>query len=236
MTYDITKLHPTPAGWIRRSGIPERYRGLTMADIDTAVAYVGGKKIAIKDSPVQDWLEGVRRDGLSYDNARGLLLSGTPGTGKTRLMAILLQEVARTVPTAHLGHSPESLLATPVGFSTFAGLIENRKRMFNVPSDSDEWARLDHKVEIFNATAGGEWDVRVAGIDDVGKEHTTSSRFAEDSFDYLLRHRFDKGYPTLVTSNLRRDDWGIYGDSMVSFAHEALTEVVIMNKKGDGRR
>lgn len=235
--YDQSTLHPTPAGWLRRSGIPARYRGLGIEDCDTVRVEVDGKRVKVADSPVMDFLDGQRREGLMFDNARGLLLTGQPGRGKTRLLSVVLQELIRKMPPQYLGQTPAVALATPVGFIQVADLIEKRKRTFGLPEDSEERAKLDHTCEIFAATAGPEWDVRVAGLDDLGKEHSTSSRFAEDSIDHLLRRRFDKGLPTLISSNVPRDDWeAAYGESMVSFAHEALTELVIVNTKGDARR
>lgn len=234
MSYDYDALHPLPQGWIRRSGIPVRYRGLSLEDCDTVRVLQGGKSLKVADTGLVEWLE-AKRHNLQDDNARGLLLSGQPGTGKTRLMAILLQELARRTTPAVFGHSVMQNVDTPVGFIQFSDYIEKRKRMFSLPEDSDEWAKLDYTCEIFSASAGPQWDVRVAGFDDLGKEHATASRFSQDSFDWLLRRRFDKGYPTLVTSNLPRAKWGVYGESMVSFAKEAFTEYTITNVEGDGR-
>ena len=73
-------------------------------------------------------------------------------------------------------------------------------------------------------------------IDDVGKEYRTSSNFAENEFDYLLRHRYDRGLPTLMTSNVPLDQWvETYGEAMHSFVHECVY-LIDMNGLPDLRR
>ena len=58
-------------------------------------------------------------------------------------------------------------------------------------------------------------DEREFVVDDVGKEHTTRSGFAEDTFDLLVRARHNAGLFTIYTSNVPFSRWSAdYSDSM----------------------
>lgn len=113
-----------------------------------------------------------------------------------------------------------------IGYTTFEGYLKRERRMMTLNNrlarteDADDLAALreidDHHLAIRN-------DITVMVIDDVGKEHTTATAYAEDEFDFLLRHRFDLGLTTLLTSNIAIDQWGQrYSDAMESFIHEAF--------------
>lgn len=235
MSYDIDELHPVPRAWIRRAQIPKRFLGWSIDDVlpDVAFAAPSGPVSALDDGRVGRWL----KTALSGSHGgRGLFLVGAPGQGKTTLAAVLLQEIARHASTKGLGHTAETPQHNPVLFTTYSGLLESRKRMFSLPEDGDEWAYLDLFQEAALGSAGHGYDAQFLVLDDVGKEHSTASRFAEDSLDFLLRSRFDRGLPTIVTTNLPLAEWDSYGESMSSFAREAFVHAVILNRKGDRRR
>jgi DNA replication protein DnaC len=72
-------------------------------------------------------------------------------------------------------------------------------------------------------------NVRVLVLDDLGKEATSEYNVA--GFDELLRTRYDKGLPTIVTTNLERSQWKTkYGTAMGSFVYEAFNRVIIEGK------
>jgi DNA replication protein DnaC len=76
-------------------------------------------------------------------------------------------------------------------------------------------------------------NVRVLVLDDLGKEYKGSG-FNDASFDEILRSRYDRALPTIVTTNVMRDDWKHqYGEAMGSFAFEAFRRVEII---GEDRR
>jgi hypothetical protein len=79
-----------------------------------------------------------------------------------------------------------------------------------------EWWEVDELKWIYNDAT------YLLVIDDVGKEYRAASGWAADMFEHLIRHRFDRGLPTLVTTNLRHADWNAeYNPSMFSFLGEA---------------
>jgi DNA replication protein DnaC len=79
--------------------------------------------------------------------------------------------------------------------------------------------------------------VRTFVLDDLGKEYRTANGWAENTFDALLRARFNAGLPTIVTTNVPLKNWGtVYGEPMGSFAREAFIPLAIIAKQGDRRR
>jgi DNA replication protein DnaC len=80
-------------------------------------------------------------------------------------------------------------------------------------------------------------NVRVFVLDDLGKEYRTTSGWAENTFDALLRSRFNAGLPTIVTTNVELENWGgVYGEPMGSFALEAFVPVKVKALRGDRRK
>lgn len=74
-------------------------------------------------------------------------------------------------------------------------------------------------------------------LDDLGKEYRTASGWAENTFDALLRSRFNAGLPTIVTTNVAMKDWGtVYGEPMGSFAYEAFIPIAVESEVGDRRK
>jgi DNA replication protein DnaC len=72
-------------------------------------------------------------------------------------------------------------------------------------------------------------NVRVLVLDDLGKEY--GSKYDDYSFDDILRSRYDKGLPTIVTTNKSREAWGTaYSEAMGSFAHEAFVRVKLVGE------
>ena len=86
---------------------------------------------------------------------------------------------------------------------------------------------------LFNVVSQGQ---QTFVLDDLGKEYRTSSNWAENTFDALLRSRFNAGFPTIVTTNVPLKSWGtVYGEAMGSFAYEAFIPIDII-AKGDRRK
>lgn len=140
---------------------------------------------------------------------RGLLWTGSPGTGKTTEgIKVLLECYFRW--------------NIPVFFIGFADYISGRKEQWsleNRPEAADRWWQIQRRIESVR-------EVPVLMIDDVGKQHDGPSRFAANELDLLLRQRHRDGLPTLITTNTRVEDWGsIYNESMGSFVKEAFDVV-----------
>ena len=59
-------------------------------------------------------------------------------------------------------------------------------------------------------------------LDDLGKEHLGRSGFQFAELDSLFRTRYQRGLPTLLSSNTPMKDWPeTYSPSFESFIHEA---------------
>jgi DNA replication protein DnaC len=159
-----------------------------------------------------------------------LLLVGDPGHGKTTLASTALQELIRGMSREAWG-LPDSNPKRPAMFMDYPKLLRVQKT---------QWSDFDDSVEtMINGIYGEgskENNVRTFVLDDLGKEHRTTTGWAENTFDALLRSRFNAGFPTIVTTNVPLKSWGtVYGEAMGSFAYEAFIPIDII-AKGDRRK
>lgn len=200
----------------RNTNIPKRFHDTVLSDYDP----VRG------DAHALEAVEAYADDLAAHrDAGKGLLLTGSPGAGKTMLACGVLNAAREN------GYS--------VFYLTFHDYVRyhtngfDLKRAWEKHDDVDayrDWKTLfDRIVAVRNS-------VEFLVLDDVGKEHSTQSRFAEDEFDSLLRHRYDRGLPTIMTTNMRPSSWaGTYSASMESFIHEACV-LVPVDPKADYRK
>lgn len=211
---DLTRESPWVRRSIRSSSIPLRYLGWTFDDLQP---YKNGTIAAVMDYK-SSFHEGriLRAEG-SAECGRGLLLAGSPGAGKTALAAVLGQSLIRDTTSRDFWNG----FTHPVFFATYPEYLASLQRSFSKEEESLESIALNCGVLI---------------LDDLGKEHKTSSGWSEATFDYLLRLRFDRGLPTVVTTNVPRSKWGIvYGEAMGSFVNECFTSLVVISPEGDRR-
>ncbi|MCZ0981875.1 ATP-binding protein [Streptomyces diastatochromogenes] len=148
---------------------------------------------------------------------KGLLLFGNAGTGKTTTASAILTTIRRTYGAV-------------VFFVPFAdyvqALIDHRNMRDLYQATGDEYAR--EKFLALQKLLDKVLTCALVVLDDMGKEHHTSSGFAADVFDALIRGRHRNGRPTILTSNNKPGDWDkVYNASMQSFITEAC-EVAAM--------
>jgi DNA replication protein DnaC len=96
--------------------------------------------------------------------------------------------------------------------------------------DGEDKREMSYELDGFHGRCRFDWlNVRVLILDDLGKEY--GSKYDDTSFDEILRSRYDKALPTIITTNVSRDKWSAqYGEAMGSFAHEAFHRVAIIGK------
>jgi DNA replication protein DnaC len=235
MQYDIAKMGFVKRHWLlNSSNIPHRFIGLGPDDVKS---YLGSFADEIEDW-LQDVLEGkvVKNIGGIGTTGVGLLFDGVAGLGKTTHSVICLTELIRRLPEDQtdgaklLGYKREdySVAARPVYYMTVPDFINRKKSM--IDADPDTRREMQLQMDGFHGRAKMDHlNVRVLVLDDLGKE--PKSEYNVAGFDELLRSRYDKGLPTIVTTNLDREQWkGKYGDAMGSFVYEAFNRVIIGNK------
>jgi DNA replication protein DnaC len=238
MSYELTDLNPLHRAWLfRNSNIPRRFIGLEPKDIV--------EKTGTFPEPINDWIDEVHSGqviknigGLGTTGV-GLLFDGAPGLGKTTHAVTAAMELIRRLPKDDtevariLGYNADdfgrnSFGMRPVYYMTFPEFLSRKKAL--IEADSDVRSNLYLEMEGFHGRAKEDWlNVRVLILDDLGKEY--GSKYDDTSFDEVLRARYDKALPTIITTNVRRENWAKqYGEAMGSFAFEAFHRIAILGK------
>jgi DNA replication protein DnaC len=208
--FDLKKESPTVRHLITGARVPMKTVGMDFSDLDNSEA----KEL------VQSWVSTVQSGVVikspgSPSSGLGILLLGEPGHGKTTMASVALQSLIRTMQ--------------------IPGVFLDYPKFLRLEQESWEDPEVKEKMrEIFG---DAKHSLPLLVLDDLGKEHTTQSRWAENTFDAVLRSRFNAGLPTIITSNVSLKGWrSAYGSSMESFAHEAFIEVKVESDKGDRRK
>jgi DNA replication protein DnaC len=131
-------------------------------------------------------------------------------------------------PLEAFAPSEGKVLIRPCYFATFNDVLDLKGKLMDNPTESEEI--------LYSGMLGDcrddAYNIRVLIIDDVGKEHSSLSGWQKNMLHHVLRTRFNNGLPTIVTTNISRDNWtATYGDATGSFAKEAFVYLPI-----DGER
>jgi DNA replication protein DnaC len=231
--YDIKTLSPLKRHWLlRTSNIPLRFLGLEPQDIiDRASSF---------PDEVSNWVDDVshghviKQIGSIGVNGVGLLFDGGPGIGKTTHAVVAAMEVIRNLPDdeakaariMQVNPSEFGMNFRPIYYMTYPEFLSRKKSTFDAdPVDKRE---MIYELDGLHGRCKFDWlNVRILIIDDLGKEY--GSKYDDTSFDEILRLRYDKGLPTIVTTNVRLENWeDQYREAMASFAHEAFIRVPII--------
>lgn len=235
MTYNITDLNGMKRHWLlRNSNIPRRFIGWSPDDIRNSMGSF--------PQEIEDWLDDalhgdvIKQIGGLGVTGTGLLFDGGPGLGKTTHAVTTLMEFVRRLPEDDreardiLAISSENydMNCRPVYYMTFPEFLSRKKAL--IDADPESKRLLFREMEGFHGRSDDDHlNVRVLVLDDLGKEY--GSKYDDTSFDEILRARYDKALPTIITTNVPRENWAKqYGEAMGSFAHEAFTRVRIIGE------
>ena len=223
--YDLKSLAPSRRSQITTAGLPMKTIGLEFSDLAPSPA------LEIVKNWVASVMEGKVIQAAGQPSCGvGLLLVGNPGHGKTTMASTALQSLIRGIPGDASGVLPRHF-GRFMDYPKFLRL--QQKKWDDDPNDQSEVSFL---LDSLRGDAGIMNNTRVFILDDLGKEYRTASGWSENQFDALLRSRFNAGLPTIVTTNVPKQDWGkIYGEPMGSFVNEAFIPVVVSSSEGDRR-
>jgi len=237
--YDINKLSSLKRHWLlRTSNIPRRLLGLEPSDIVQKTGYFPDE--------IKDWIDSVveghavKNIGNLGTNGVGLLFDGGPGIGKTTHAVVAAMEVIRRLPDDDelvckilgIKNSDFGMSFRPIHYLTYPEFLSLKKSTFGNDPDQKVLDELDG----FHGRSKFDWlNVRILVIDDLGKEY--GSKYDDASFDEILRLRYDKALPTIVTTNVKLENWEAkYSEAMASFAQEAFVQVPIIGSDLRGQQ
>lgn len=231
---DLKTLHPMKRNWLlRTSNIPRRFLGMEFNDLR-------GKHPVEIDDWVNDVLDGkiIKQVGGLGTTGVGLLFDGGPGLGKTTHAVISAMTVIYRLPdeTAHevLAMQTEQMNSRPVYYLTYPEFLAKKKATFD--AQGEEKIVLTQEIEGFHGRAKSDHlNVRILVLDDLGKEY--GSQYDNAAFDEILRARYDRALPTIITTNVMLEKWEtVYKSAMASFANEAFVRVPIVGSDQRGAK
>lgn len=154
----------------------------------------------------------------NYTAGKGLLLMGPAGVGKTLLACVLLQMARR-----EHSHSIEC-----IEFASYINLHKTKFSLDNRIKGGGAYVEDTEKVSRLEAQIEGIQARQFLLLDDIGREHESASGWSNEMLFDLLRFRFNRARPTLMTTNCDEATLNSrYTEGFASFVHESCQIVVI---------
>lgn len=181
--------------------------------------------LAIVQKWSEDILSHIRTDG----DGLGLLLMGAPGRGKTLLAHIAADAVLDAEESLRPTPSRDVLLAL-----TVQGYLDLFRREMDcmelVRKTGDEEAAAEY-MQVEKTLQRIRTQIKVVLIDDIGKEHITTTGYAQNQIERMVRARGNRGLPTIITTNLSGSELAEhYGESFSSYMLQVCVPVVVGGK------
>jgi DNA replication protein DnaC len=109
---------------------------------------------------------------------------------------------------------------------TYPEFLSKKKSTFD--ADPEDKKQMVYEIDGLHGRSKVDFlNVRLLVIDDLGKEY--GSKYDDTSFDEILRSRYDRALPTIVTTNVMLENWqDKYSEAMASFANEAFVRIPII--------
>ena len=229
MTFNPQHLTSYKKLWLSMSGIPPRFMGV---DRERIIDDVGSYPQAMDDwAMLVNSGSVILKEGGLGTTGVGLLLDGEPGKGKTTHAVAALQQFLLDLPddpadvANFLKYKRDgfSVSSRVIRYMTYPEFLTLKKSVMDL--EGIEKANRVAEVEGLHGRSSDDGlNVRILVLDDLGKEYGTA--YNGSSFDEILRSRYDKGLPTIVTTNVALENWDTaYSPAMQSFAHEAFSRV-----------
>ncbi|MFD4858447.1 ATP-binding protein [Streptomyces atratus] len=201
----------------KKFNIPVRYRGLRL--VHSQMTQANRQALYTAKSLADSFAERYAPTSTeSRPNlvGRGVVISGNPGTGKSRISCGMATDI-------HLATN-YSVLFLPV--TNFFALGREQQKFINIAEkfrDEEALARVKQLQELMDRVL----KVPFLVFDDLGKEYSAASGWVGTEIHRILRTRFDRGLPTAITTNLPLEEWQKYDGAMYSFLQEAYDLVTI---------
>lgn len=174
--------------FLLNAGIGLHYQRLDWDDLDSQVSE--GIQVAVME---------YAQSAQQFINAGlGMIISGTPGTGKTLLAVLLLKNLLRQGYDCY--------------FTQFNQMLDDYSSGWRDKDDKEWFVR-----RITNA--------RVLVVDDIGRESKGRDNVATPMFDQVIRSRVANARPTIITTNYSKEEMQSgYGPNVMSLLAERSIE------------